>query len=218
MQKLITLEQAKKITKGRTPLVPIEYEEAINALAKCLTIDEAKYWSDKSDALAAWAKIYHDVDRDVDARRLKLHAYRRMGQIANELRPRGFSYGRSEKTGSHTFTGAKPGPITLLVEQGLKKSAAQAATSLAKLSENRFKAISSLTKPPTPLVASYPRFYDQDRAAWIQLRDKISLTLAVFRNHPTRDIFMSIDDRPLAKKRLRELTESLDELSRMLGD
>lgn len=56
MNSVITAEQAKKITGGRTPLVPVEYEAAVKSLQACATLDEAKYWSDKSDALAAWAK------------------------------------------------------------------------------------------------------------------------------------------------------------------
>lgn len=87
MQQVISAEQARKITGGRTPHVPVEYETAINALVACRSIDEAKYWSDKSDALAAWAKIYHSDKAAREAKALKLWAFRRMGQLAAELRP-----------------------------------------------------------------------------------------------------------------------------------
>ena len=68
---VITKDQARKITKGRTPLVPVEYEVAIRALTECTTLDESKYWSDKSDALAAWAKIYHSDDAGRKAKLLE---------------------------------------------------------------------------------------------------------------------------------------------------
>lgn len=49
MQSVISAAEAKKITGGRTPLVPVEYETAITALQACVTLDETKYWSDKAD-------------------------------------------------------------------------------------------------------------------------------------------------------------------------
>src|SRR5208282_4621524 len=86
--KVLTKEEAKRITKGRTPLVPVEYETAITALTECAHLDEAKYWDNKADALAAWAKIYHSDECARKAKMLKMHAYRRMGQLAGELRPK----------------------------------------------------------------------------------------------------------------------------------
>lgn len=84
MSTVITEQQARQITGGRKPLVPVEYEAACNALAQCVDLDEAKYWSDKADALAAWAKIYRDDRISAQAKRLKLKAYRRMGELAAE--------------------------------------------------------------------------------------------------------------------------------------
>jgi hypothetical protein len=70
------------------------YEEACNALARCVDLDEAKYWSDKADALAAWAKIYHDTKIEDQARKLKAKARRSMALLAEALRP-------TKKTQSH---------------------------------------------------------------------------------------------------------------------
>ena len=93
MNSVISEEQARQITGGRKPLVPVEYERACTALAECQTIDEAKYWDNKADALAAWAKIYNNDQAGLEAKRLKLHAYRRMGEIAREIIPKGTSGG-----------------------------------------------------------------------------------------------------------------------------
>ena len=141
MQNVITLEQAKKITGGRTPLVPVEYEKALAALESCVHIDEAKYWSDKADALAAWAKIYRSNDAQRKAAALKLYAYRRMGEIAQELRPRKKFYpGR----GSHG------GPHSLLIEAGLTPSQATQARRCAIETSEGFRKQIEKDHPPSP--------------------------------------------------------------------
>jgi hypothetical protein len=140
MNNVITERQARQITGGRTPLVPVEYEAAVNALQACVNIDEAKYWSDKADALAAWAKIYRSDDAGRKARQLKLHAFRRMGTLAQELRPKKFIGG----TG-----GMLPGPQTLLVENGLTESHAKAARVLAKASQVDFERAVNSKNPPS---------------------------------------------------------------------
>lgn len=126
---VITAEQARQVTRGRTPLVLAEYEQAITALQACLTIDEAKYWNDKADALAAWAKIYHSDEATRKSRALKLHAYRRMGILAAELRP---AHRRDENNQ------VMPGPITALKEAGLSQSQASAARAVAKIPQRKF--------------------------------------------------------------------------------
>jgi hypothetical protein len=51
MQQVITAKQARQITGGRTPLVPVVYEDALKALGECLSLDDAKVWDNKADAL-----------------------------------------------------------------------------------------------------------------------------------------------------------------------
>jgi hypothetical protein len=136
---IITEKQARQITGGRKPLVPVQYEAACKALAECIDLDDTKYWSDKADALAAWAKIYHDDKVAVEAKRLKLKAYRRMGEIAAELRPRG-----------SVVAPGSPGPLSVLIEHGLDRKHAQAARRMATLPTQRFQAIVDLPCPPSP--------------------------------------------------------------------
>lgn len=120
--------------------LPVEYAEAIRNLVACLTIDEAKRWSDKADALAAWAKIYESNQAGIEARRLKLHAYRRMGQLARELRPGG----GNPKTGLATIKG----PVSLLEENGLKTHQANCSTALARMPAQKFAALVNSPRPP----------------------------------------------------------------------
>src|ERR1700690_2101621 len=87
MKQVISAEEARKITGGRLPHMPVEYETALQALQECITLEDTKYWSDKADALAVWAKIFHSDDAARKAKQLKLKAFRRMGELARELRP-----------------------------------------------------------------------------------------------------------------------------------
>jgi hypothetical protein len=147
MQQIISEEQARAITGGRKPLVPIEYEVAVKALISCQTIDEAKYFSDKSDALAAWAKIYRDPQVENEARKLKLVAYRRMGELANEIQPRT----RIKNSAGRCVYG--PGPRSLLLERGLNRSQSEAAMRLANTPVEQFQSLVRQPSPPGPIYA-----------------------------------------------------------------
>lgn len=177
MQQVITEKQAREITGGRKPLVPVEYESAVKSLEACMSIDESKYWSDKADALAAWAKIYRNDDAGRKAKMLKLHAYRRMGILALELRPHPNGVGsggrRSEKTGLG-WRGI-PGPADLLMENGLKRTNADAATRIARLSDEKFDEFLNAPSPPSPLTLL--RFRLNGSEAWkILMGDRAGLS------------------------------------------
>lgn len=145
MKPVITAEEARKITGGRTPLVPVVYEQAISALVACTQIDEAKTWSDKADALAAWARIYRNDEVGRNAARLKLHAYRRMGELARELRPERRVAGRVD---NGKLTGQAPGAVALLKDQGLNRNQATAASALAQLPREDFSRLTDRPRPP----------------------------------------------------------------------
>lgn len=149
MNSVISAEQARKITGGRTPLVPVEYEQAVKALQACLTLDEARYWSNKADALAAWAKIWHNDQAGAESKRLKLHAYRRMGELAYELRPNLGTGGQRNRNG---HKGTVPGAPSLLIDNGLTKASATAAVKLARMSSKEFQQLIGGPRPPAPLV------------------------------------------------------------------
>jgi hypothetical protein len=80
----------------------------------------------------------------IRAKQLKLHAFRRMGQLANELQP--------AKARKLNGRGAVPGPVRLLVEKGLRKSEAGAARRLAKLTEESFEKLLAQPKGPTTIA------------------------------------------------------------------
>jgi NTP pyrophosphatase (non-canonical NTP hydrolase) len=75
------------VVRDRMPAtpMPVQYEEACRLLAECLTLDESKLWADRADMLAAWAKLYKSDEAAIAARRLKLKAFRKMGELAEEI-------------------------------------------------------------------------------------------------------------------------------------
>lgn len=147
MQTVLSAEQARKVTGGRKPLVPVEYESAVNALQACMTIDDSKYWADKADALAAWAKIYRDDEAGRKARQLKLLAFRRMGEIASELR-RAKPLRKVGKDGRNKFYGTTKGGRSALIDAGLKPDAAANALHIAKMDDANFRRAVDSPRPP----------------------------------------------------------------------
>lgn len=162
---VINAEQAHQITRGRTPLIPVEYETAVKSLAACVTLNEAKYWDNKADALAAWAKIYHSREAELKSKQLKLHAYRRMGALAAELRParpRGRPSNASQQEEHIT-------PERLLKSHGLSSTEARAARRLSTLPERKFTSLLAQPKAPTTvandLCTKYPLWREFSRSA-----------------------------------------------------
>jgi len=129
----------------RNASVPVVYEEACKALAACSTIDEGKYWADKAEALAAWAKIYKSDKAAVEAKRLKLHAYRRMGQIAEELRPTVSPSGTKGKQGA---SGRTNGALSLVKEHGFNQTKAGKIMAISRIPDDAFKKAVSSANPP----------------------------------------------------------------------
>lgn len=120
--------------------LPVIYEEAVAALKECRNLDEAVHFDDASEALAAWSRIYKDDEAGRQAKQLRLHAHRRMGQLAQEIAPH-----RGRKGG-----GRQPGPVAKLREHGLSRHRADAANHLAKMSGAGFRTLVDQEVPPAP--------------------------------------------------------------------
>lgn len=113
--------------------IPVVYLDAVRALAACRSIDEGKYWANKADALAAWAKIFQNKTAAVEAKRLKLFAYRRMGLLAGELQ-------ETINSALQSRSGRKPGARRQLAKSGLTHNEANAAVTVARMTEAEFAA------------------------------------------------------------------------------
>lgn len=209
---VITAEQARKITGGRTPLVPVEYETACRALAECSTLDETKYWDNKADALAAWAKIYHSDQAAVEAKRLKLHAYRRMGALAAEIRP---LYLRVKGSGIGK-TGSVPGPKALLQEHGFKRDTAAAIRAIACMPQAEFEAAVAKKIPPSPY--RLVKVLNRQNPAWAEMHIKLSTARGCCRRQSAVTLASGISPKECqtARELATELIEWLDEFERHL--
>lgn len=134
--------------RARQLEMPVLYREAIAALERCATMDEAKYYSEKSDALAAWAKIYGSDEDSRAAARLKLKAYARMGELATELRPQ-----QRARRSDGRIMGKKNGPASLLREHGIDRGHEFVAMKLSRLPKPDFERLIEGEKVPTPMAA-----------------------------------------------------------------
>lgn len=186
---------------GRVPAIPVEYETAVKALGECLSIDEAKHWSDKADALAAWAKIYRSDEAGRKARQLRLHAYRRMGQIAGEIQPTG-----SRKEGR----GRTPGPPSLLRAHGFNSTQALAARRLANQSDEQFESLLSRSKPPSPTANLYD--LTGRNPQWASAYQRMQALRSTARLHDAAELAQSIgdEDAETARRMALDLIEWLD--------
>lgn len=221
MNTVISEKQARQITGGRTPLVPIEYEQACADLEKCINLDEAKYWSDKADALAAWALIYRDDKAGVTARRVKLKAYDRMGALARELQPTKHLGGRRG--------GSTPGPAKLLHDHGLKSDQAAAALAISRAPRDKFnKALDDAIgiHRARTLFRGHGRLSGRPVSsdAWVWLTDQngggpnLHQARAAMRNRPARDVAAEINpgEAKVARALVTWIVEWLDEFEQYL--
>lgn len=120
--------------------LPDVYVQAVELIQKTIDLDEAKQWADRTEALVAWARMYNHDDVGVAAKRLRLHAFKRMGELARQLRP----------TKAVPGGGRTPGPLTLLQEAGLSLHNARAAVYLSKLTKAKARRIIDKDNPLSP--------------------------------------------------------------------
>lgn len=216
---LITEKQAREILRGRKPHVPIEYETACKSLEACLTLDDASVWSTKADMLAAWAKMYHDDIVGRQSKQLRLKAYRKMGELALELRGHGHI---ANKGGAR---GNKPGARALLIEHGLKRGQADAATAIAKLADRVFEQQVNLARPPAPtrLAARFQPKELTSSASWLILShnqggDSLTRFYSFCHKYNPQQLARELAGGEVKKTRqiVRDCTEWLDEFDRFL--
>ena len=220
MTAVITEQQARQITGGRKPLMPIEYEEACKMLDACVSLDDAKYWADKSDALAAWAKIYHDDIASIKAKKIKLKAYRRLGELAMELAP---------KRRATSERGAPPGPQQLLTKNGLTQGHARQAVAVARAPIEKFENAVEMAYSPRRVEfecrgLGSRKAVRSDSWMWLTAESsylnspRLRNTLASLRNKSAKSVATGISPDEVAKARelVVGLQEWLDEFEQYL--
>jgi 2-keto-3-deoxy-galactonokinase len=195
MQQVITSSQARQITRGRTAMVPAEFDAAVKAVAACTQFDEAKYWTDKASALAAWAKIYHSQGISRQARILRLHAYRRMAQLAQDIQ---------KENGKGRIR-------TILEEKGLSVTEARQIDGVGRATKRQFEKAIASQVPPAPWAFS--RGTEAAELAYFR-----SMHRLVTSTTPVQFCSLITDKNEDAfRAKVKEITEWLDELDHRLG-
>lgn len=127
--------------KSTTKLV--RYDQARHALAQCECIDEAKDWSDKAAALAAYARQADDPELESLARRIRARAFRRMGEISRELEKH-----ERVRTDLRPSTGTQT-KSAVLAKAGISTSQAHRAEKVAAIPVEDFERRVESDTPPT---------------------------------------------------------------------
>lgn len=146
-------------------------DEISRSIAECTTIELGKYYDNKIDALAALARILKDDKIAVEAKRAKLLNYRKLGEIAESLRPTKTLRTAADKEEQRTrtrkmqarykarkkgeqiplrSTPAPAGALSLLREQGFTPQRGSQILSISRVPEDEFNRAISSHKPPGP--------------------------------------------------------------------
>lgn len=75
--------------KKREVSIPVSYQKAVTAIKECDAIDEAKDWADKMSALALYYKQSKDKTLEDYAKRIRIRAERRMGELLRQFDGKG---------------------------------------------------------------------------------------------------------------------------------
>jgi hypothetical protein len=114
---------------ARTATLPQNYVEAKKAIAECERLDECAEWADKAAALASYARQADDMELENYARRIRLRASRRCGELLKGFDARGGDRGKSVTT----LDFARRSRATVATEAGLSEHKARTAVNLADI-------------------------------------------------------------------------------------
>jgi hypothetical protein len=128
----------------KTAPLPENYEKAKQAIAECERIDQCADWADKAAALASYARQADNRDLENDARRIRLRAVRRCGDLLLTYDGRGGD--RSKTVTALTF--APPSRAEVAEEAGLSEHKTRVAVQIANIPEEEFEATVESNTPP----------------------------------------------------------------------
>ena len=209
--KSLTIADARAIASSKNFRMPLVYREAVDALKKCKHLEESRVFVDQAEALAVWARIYRHDEAGRQAKQLKLHAHRRMGQLARELAP-----GKVKAGG-----GREPGPVAKLQEYGLSRHQSDAANHLAKMGKRDFNKLIKQDSPPAPTSVTRRFRQPGTTTQWELLRQSQRNPFAckgfIEKNNPTK-LARSLNkgEVDFARKIALQLIDWLDEFEAAL--
>lgn len=147
-------EQLPALPNIKTAKLPAMYEAARKQLSECARVDECKDWSDKAAALASYAKQVNDESLLIMARRIKLRANDRMGELLKAIdSQQGMRTDRLQE-GTHQKSvqrpsNVKPTRAQVAREAGLSEHQQKTAMRIASVPREEFEAAVESEAPPT---------------------------------------------------------------------
>jgi hypothetical protein len=127
--------------------LPIAYEAAREALAKCEHVDECKTWADKAAALASYAKQSKDETMQRAAERIRARAIRRAGELLEQIQPS--KGGKPTHKGSPTKAATGPSRIGVGHAAGLSTRQTKEALRVARVPASEFESAIEAERPAT---------------------------------------------------------------------
>ncbi len=144
--------------------LPVSYQRASREIANCFSLDECKEWSDKSQALASYAKQASDEDLEKTAKRIRARAVYRMGQILKEFQAadRAAFLNKGEARGAGGCpTGEIQSQRQAAEAAGITKHQEKQAVAVAHVPEQTFNEMVEADKPAT--VVALRKRGDEER-------------------------------------------------------
>lgn len=135
----------RQVFSPRNAPLPVVYQEAKEALARCDSIDECKDWSNKATALASYGKQAKDETLFQMAFRIKARAIRRCGELLKEYDARGGDP-KTKSIPEHTFETSQRQAAE---KAGLSKNQQMKAVRVANVPQEEFEQAVESDHPPT---------------------------------------------------------------------
>jgi hypothetical protein len=123
--------------------LPMAYENARTALARCNSLDECQSWADKAAALASYARQANDDSLLTLAKRIQGRAVRRAGELLKQIKP---------QPGKRTDLQPNDGAVTRLQaadDAGMSERQRVTAMRVAEVPAAEFEAAIESPAPPT---------------------------------------------------------------------
>lgn len=132
--------------KKREVSIPVSYQKAVTAIKECDAIDEAKDWADKMSALALYYKQSKDKTLEDYAKRIRIRAERRMGELLRQFDGKGKNqYSKEDSTVDDTKLTQKH----ISEEIGLSKRQKDQSIRLSNIPEETFNNLVESENVPT---------------------------------------------------------------------
>lgn len=138
--------QTPEIVNPASAQLPATYQNAKNALAECVQIDECVTWADKAAALASYAKQANDDEMMKMATRIRDRAIRRAGELLKQIEPQ-------QGTRNDLVTSdSRPPEVTrqqVAAQAGMSPHQAKQAVRVANVPQEDFERQVESANPPT---------------------------------------------------------------------